>query len=145
MMKWLTGILAIALIGFGVHASAFSDDEDIIEYRQYIMKTLGDQAAIVSMILQERAPPDDFATHLEILANAASTAKKAFEPEAQGGDAKPEVWEQWQDFSERMDKLAAATRTLADAARTGGIAEAGPMVRETFTCKSCHDTYRQPK
>ena len=75
----------------------------------------------------------------------AATAKKAFEPNVPGGDAKPEVWANWKDFSKRLDDLTAATAELAKTAKAGGIAAAGPKVQDALTCKGCHDVYREKK
>ena len=69
------------------------------------------------MILENKAPPDNFATHLKILAVTATQAKKAFEPKVVGGNSKPEVWANWADFSKRLDELAANTAELAAAAQ----------------------------
>lgn len=144
-MKWLVTLCGASLISASMLAFSYTDDEDLIEYRQQIMETLGEQAAIVGMILEGRAPSDDFALHVEVLAITAGTAKKAFEPNVVGGDAKPEIWDQWEDFAEQLDNLSAATRELSDVVKAGGVAQAGPMVRDALTCKSCHDTYRVPE
>jgi len=97
------------------------------------------------MIMQHKAPADNFVTHTRILAITAATAKSAFEPKVLGGDAKPEVWAQWADFSKRLDALTAATADLAKTAQAGGIAAAGPKVQSALNCKGCHDSYSVPK
>ena len=122
-----------------------ADDQDTIDYRQHIMKTMGEQAAAIGQILQQKAPPDNFAVHVQILAVTAATAKKAFEPKVLGGEAKPEVWAKWADFAKRLDDLTAATADLAKTAAAGGIAATAPKVQTALTCKSCHDTYREQK
>jgi len=124
---------------------AHADDQETIDYRRHIMKTMGEQAASINMILQQKAPPENFAIHVKILAVTAATAKKAFEPKVPGGDAKPEVWANWADFTKRIDALVAATASLAETAQQGGIAAAAPKVQGALTCKSCHDNYRAPK
>ena len=129
----------------GAAATAHADDQDVIDYRKHVMKTMGEEAAVLGMMLQKKVPATDFATHVEILATTAATAKKAFEPKVAGGDAKPEVWAQWPDFAKRLDALTAATDELAKTAKTGGIAAAGPKVQSSLTCKGCHDNYRVPK
>jgi cytochrome c556 len=123
----------------------FGDPQETIDYRRHIMKTMGEQAAIIGMILEKRAPADDFATHVKALAVTAKTAKKAFEPKVPGGAAKPEVWSNWPEFAKRLDELVAATDDLSKTAAGGGVAAAGPKVKTALTCKSCHDTFRVPK
>ena len=128
-----------------VWSGARADDEDTIDYRKHIMKAMGEQAAAIGMILQKKAPPESFAVHVKILATTAAMAKSAFEPKVSGGDAKPEVWSNWADFSKRLDTLVAATGDLVKIAESGGVTAAGPKVEAALSCKSCHDNYRVPK
>jgi cytochrome c556 len=122
-----------------------ADDQDVIDYRQHIMKTMGEQMGAISMILQNKAPPDNFAVHLKVLAITATQAKSAFEPKVPGGDAKPGVWTDWQDFSHRLDELVLATAELATAAQHESVPQVGAKMQSALKCKGCHDTYRVPK
>jgi cytochrome c556 len=124
---------------------AYADDQDVIDYREHIMKTMGEQAAAISQILQQKAPAENFAIHVQILAVTAATAKQAFQPQVPGGEAKPDVWARWADFAKRLDDLTAATADLAKTAKAGGVAAAAPKVETALTCKNCHDTYRVEK
>jgi cytochrome c556 len=122
-----------------------ADPTDVIDYRKHIMKTMGEQAAAMAMTLQGKAPAENFTLHAQALASAASTALIAFEPKVPGGEAKPEVWAKWDDFSKKMKELAANTADLAKTAQSGGAAAAGPKLQAALTCKGCHDTYREQK
>lgn len=122
-----------------------ADDQDVIDYRQHIMKTMGEQMGAIGMILQNKAPPDNFAQHLKVLAITATQAKSAFQPKVPGGDAKPGVWTDWQDFSHRLDELVAATADLATAAQHESVSQVGAKMQSALKCKGCHDTYRVPK
>ncbi|MEJ0035346.1 MAG: cytochrome c [Gammaproteobacteria bacterium] len=139
----VTGLSLAASIT--VPGVARADDQDAIDYRVHIMRTLGEEMGAINMILQQKAPPESFATHVKVLAVTAETAKKAFELEVAGGHAKPEVWKNWPDFAKRLDEFVASTAELAKVAEAGGVAAAGPKVPAALTCKSCHDTYREPK
>lgn len=125
-------------LSFAAHA----DDQDVVDYRRHVMKTMDEEIAALMMVIQHKAPTEDFSTQIEALAITASTAKKAFEPKVPGGDAKPEIWGQWPDFARRLDALVQATGELAQTAKSGGLASAGPKVQTALTCKSCHDIYR---
>ena len=125
-------------------AAAQADDQDVIDYRRHIMHTMGEQVAVLGMILEQRAPATNLATHAQVLAVTASTAKKAFEPNIAGGEAKPEVWAQWADFAKRLDALVAASGELAKTAKAGNVAATAPKMKD-LGCKGCHDTYRKPK
>jgi len=141
-------IRSVTLFALGcfVFASlpARADDQDVIDYRTHVMKTLGEQLGAASMILENKAPPDNFAAHMKVLAVTATQAKKAFEPKVPGGNAKPEIWSDWADFSKRLDELVAGTAELAAAAQKDPVATVGGKLRSTLKCKSCHETYRKP-
>ena len=121
-----------------------ADDQDVIDYRTHVMKTLDEQMGAIGMILENKVPADNFATHLKVLAVTATQAKKAFEPKVPGGNAKPEVWSNWADFSKRLDELVTTTADLAAAAQHDSVAVVGAKLRSTLKCKSCHETYRTP-
>lgn len=119
-----------------------ADDQDVIDYRQHIMKTMGEQVAAIGMISEHRAPVYGLAVHAQVLAITAATAKKAFESKTPGGNAKPDIWERWPDFAKRLDVLVAATNELATIAKDDGFPAAETKVKAvSLVCKSCHDAY----
>ena len=121
-----------------------ADDQDVIDYRTHVMKTLGEQMGAIGMILENKAPPDNLGLHLKVVAVTATQAKKAFEPKVLGGNAKPEVWSNWPDFSKRLDELVTATADLAAAAPHESVASIGAKLGPSLKCKGCHDNYRKP-
>lgn len=131
---------AAAFVATAVRA----DEQENIDYRQHIMKTMGEQMAAIQQIVQHKAPADNFATHMQIVAVSAATAKAAFTAEAAGGRAKPDVWANWADFSKRLDELVAATAALAKSAKAGGV-QATAAKLDTLKCKGCHEVYREEK
>ncbi|MDB6091169.1 MAG: cytochrome [Gammaproteobacteria bacterium] len=125
--------------------NAFADDQEVIDYREHVMKTMGEQVAAMNQMRQAKIAPENLAVHAEILAVTAATAKNAFTPRVVGGKAKAEVWANWQDFSKRLNELVAATADLAKTAKQGGLAAAAPKMESALTCKGCHDVYREEK
>lgn len=121
---------------------ARADDQDVIDYRQHIMKTMGDQMTLINLVIQKKASPEDLATFAQILATTATTAKSAFMPNVAGGKSKPNVWTNWNDFSKQLDQLVASTADLAAAAKSGGLT-AVTSKAATLNCMSCHNTYMQ--
>ena len=144
LSRFATSLAVVALAALPLAAQA-ADPTDVIDYRQHIMKTLGEQAASMGAILQKKAPDENFAVHAQILAITASTALKAFEPKVVGGEAKADVWAKWDDFSKKMNELVANTADLAKVAQAGGSAAAAPKMQGALTCKGCHDLYRDQK
>lgn len=134
----------IAFVGSLLPISSYADDQDVRDYRSRIMKTMGEQFAALNQISKGKAPAADLATQAEVLSITASTAKIAFEPKVLGGKAKPEVWDKWDDFSKRLDELAAAAADVAKTAKQGGVAGVTPKLG-SLSCKGCHDVYRVEK
>src|SRR5258706_3279355 len=96
MTTFLRSTVAIVVIATIVGAGTIrADDDDIVDYREHIMKTMGEQSAAISMILQLKAPTDNLGTHLRILAITTSTALRAFEPKVVGGHSKADIWGNW--------------------------------------------------
>ena len=127
-----------------VAATAHADDQEVIDYRQHIMKTMNEQMAAIQQIVQKKAPADNFATHMQIVAVTAATAKDAFTAKAPGGRAKPAVWVNWAEFSKRLDELVASTAALAKSAKESGV-QATAAKLGTLKCQGCHDVYREEK
>lgn len=135
----------LALVAACLASTALAEEADVIETRQRIMSTLDAQAAIVGQIASGAAPDTDLAVHLEIIALTASTALKSFEPKVVGGEARSKVWSDWPDFSKRMTDFARSTRELAKIGKEKGKDAAMEKMVEAFTCKQCHDIYREEK
>lgn len=134
----------IAFVATLLPISSFADDEDVKDYRSHVMKAMGEQMAALNQITKGKAPAADVATQAEVLNVTAGMAKTAFTPKVFGGEAKPEVWDKWADFSKRLDELVAATADLAKTAKQGGVAAVMPKL-SSLPCKGCHDDYRVPK
>jgi cytochrome c556 len=136
--------LAMVLAG-GLASLAHADDKDTIEYRQHIMKSLNAQSAILGQIVSGAIPDDNVVQHMDVLALLASTALKSFEAKVPGGEAKPDVWSDWADFSKRMQEFAKKTEEASKIAHTQGGQAALANMLDVLSCKSCHDVYRAEK
>lgn len=134
----------IALVGTLSPISSFADDQDVRDYRSHIMKTLGEQFAAINLITKGKAPAADLAPQAEVLSITAKAARIAFEPKVQGGEAKAEVWDKWDDFAKRLDDMIAAAADVAETAKSGGVAGVTPKLG-SLGCKGCHDVYRVAK
>jgi cytochrome c556 len=146
MKHTLKIVVQITLVAIFMPAAANADDQDVIDYREHIMRTLDEQSAALGMILSTVVPGDNAVTHLQAIALTAQTALKAFEPKVLGGEAKTEVWSNWADFSERMNEFAQKATELAKVAKEKGYSDTlEPQIVEALRCKSCHEVYRNEK
>ncbi len=142
-MKRILASLLCALTWLPMSSTA--DDQDVIDYRRHIMETLKAQTAALGMIMSGAIPDDNVVAHIDNIAATAATALKSFEPKVEGGDAKAEVWAQWDDFSARMNDFAAKTAAMSKTAHEQGKDEALLLAMDALTCKQCHDDYRVKK
>ena len=136
-------VMAVASL-LAVSAGALADDQDVIDYRKHVMKTIGEQVGAIQLILENRVPADNLAVHLQVIAATAPQAKSAFTAEVAGGRSKPEVWANWEDFSQRLDRFVAGAQEIAQAAQAGDAAAAATKLPATLDCKGCHEVYRAP-
>lgn len=144
-LKYIGAAFAAAVFSFGL-STAQAADKDIIDYRQNLMKSLGAHAGALGAIAQNKVPyGDNLALHADAIAAASEAALLGFKenvPGSEKGTAGANIWENWDDFEARFIAIAASAREVAAAARSGGMAEAGPKMGGLFTCKACHDIYR---
>lgn len=137
--------LASALAFPAAHAA---DDQDPIEVREGIMKTMGKNMKAMGAMAKGAEPfvAAQFATHAQALAAAAGKDLIAAFPAGSDlgeTEAKPEIWENMDDFKARdadmKEKAKALVATSADgdqAAMTAAFGELGKV------CKGCHEKYR---
>ncbi|MGE3476502.1 MAG: cytochrome c [Rhodospirillaceae bacterium] len=127
---------------FAADARAAPDtDADAVTYRRHVMKTMGEQAAALGMVLQQKGPAENAAIHARTIALTAKAALKAFEVQAPGGEAKAEIWRNWPDFAKRLKTLSDGADDLAAIAEREGLSAMQAKVMSVLSCKSCHDAY----
>jgi cytochrome c556 len=132
-------LASVAVFACAARAEDKPDDKSVLDYRRALMITLNEQSAALGMVLSGVVPGDP-ALHLEAIALTASYATKAFTPPVRGGEARPDIWTKWPDFSKRMDEFARKTAAVAKAVREKG--PNGVNVLDALACKACHDLYR---
>ncbi len=142
LIRKLSTVGAMLVVTSLFSLEAIADDQETVDYREHVMKTMGEQIAAIGQMQKSQIAPTNLTAHTEILALTATTAKSAFTPKVAGGKAKPELWANWQDFSKRLDELVAVTADMDKAAKAGGLA-AAVIKMQSLPCKGCHDNYRQ--
>ena len=139
----VSAAVAAIVLSLGLGSAHAAEDKDVIDYRQNLMKSLGAHAGALGAIAQNKVPyGDNLAYHADAIAAASDAALLAFEQNLPGGTAAANIWDDYDDFKGRFMALSVAAKDVAAAARSGGMAEAGPKMGGLFICKSCHDVYR---
>lgn len=145
-MRLLSGVCGLVLAAsVAAPAMAQMRDEDVIAYRQEIMKTMGAQSTSIGMILAGMVPDKLLYTHFEVLLQSVRQAKVAFEPKVPGGNALPVVWEKHAEFVKKLDDAEAAiVKAIEIAKKDGSGGQSGEAAVGALSCKGCHDTYKKP-
>ena len=138
-------IPASLVFSFIMQTTGWADDGDVIQYRELIMKQLDAEAAAVGMMVSGQIPPDNLTLQARALAASARSALKAFEPRIPGGEAKPEVWAKWDDFSKRVQTFAQDAEAMAKASEGNNVQAVSGLIASALPCKECHDVYRTKK
>ena len=139
---------AIALTA-GTALSVRADEKATIKYRQAVMKAVGSHMGGSVAIIKGKVPyKDDLVAHATGLHDMASIAANAFEQKTEGGKtrAKPNIWEDTADFSDKIEDMKKATAAFLAAAKSGGPAAAGAKLGAVGdSCKGCHKKFRAKK
>ncbi len=125
-----------------IAAPAFAD-EGAMDYRHHTMEAIGGHMeALVDILRGKVAHTGHLAVHAGNIANLAAITGTLF-PEGSASDhASADIWENPEDFAERIAAFEEAANGLRDTIAAAG--ELGPAVQSLGqACKGCHDNYRE--
>ena len=135
----LLGATALALLALSLGAS-----EGDVEYRQHTMAAVGGHTQALFDILGGKVSHTvHLAAHADALKALSGVATTLFPAGSGGGEshALPAIWEDPEDFVERLGSFEAAAANLSDVVAAGG--EVMPAAMQLGqACKGCHDNYR---
>ena len=151
LRKCSFALVALVAIGFGLALVQAQEEENPeIGYRQRLMKGQGASMGSIGDIMKYRMPNagKHVEAHAKNIANYSSLIVEAFEKELTEGktDAKPGIWQNWDDFVAKANALNAAGNDLAMAAAGGDTRAMMPKVKALGdACRGCHNEYRKPE
>lgn len=141
LSRLIPASLALALVAL---PAAAAEPEDLIKYRQNVMKALGAHTSSIAAILRNQV---DYGAHLNVhaegLATMAPLVSDVFPEDSALGetDALDAVWEQPDAFAEAVQRLEAAAAAMRAAVADDG--DVGAAFRDLGgACKHCHDNFR---
>jgi cytochrome c556 len=148
---WFAGLSVLA-IAVGTAGAMAADMGKAIEYRQNLMKSIGGNAADITLMLKGEVPfsAEQVAAHataINALAKIIPDAVPAGSgPEAGKTYAKPEIWQKMDDFKAHANTLVTESAKLIQVAKSGDQAAIGKQVGVMGKegCGGCHQTYRTP-
>lgn len=147
LKKMVVTTLAGAVLSTSL--AALAEDDPAISYRQKVMGSNGANIGAIADILKFSLPyQDNIKVHANELSENASLIPSAFKKNVSEGptDAKPEIWENWDEFEQYAKDLQNASDKLAEVAAGGDMAAVGAQLKEVGgACKQCHEDFRKPK
>ena len=142
------GLTIVALAAaLGVSTVVLADGpEDQIKYRKNTMDSLGGHTgAAFALVGGKVEHPEHLLPHAQALAAMGKLIKDLF-PEGSGEgktDAKPEIWQNPDDFSKKIETAEQATAAFLTAVESGDQEKIGAAIKDVGqACKGCHDEYR---
>lgn len=160
----IAGMLLLSACGQGGDTELASDEgsdagatelsngmtvKEQIETRQAQLKKVGESFKTISDQLKSDSPDIAAIQAAAAAVPEATTGMADWFPDGTGPDsgvetdALPVIWEEKDDFLEKVSAMQDAAVALAAAAEGGDVAAIGAAFRETGgTCKACHDKYR---
>ena len=136
--------VSATLLMLGLSQMPAAADEGAVDYRQHTLQATGGHMQAAVDILRQKVPHSEhMAIHANAIADMAEIIPTLFPEGSQGGDALPAIWEEPDDFAQRLTDLqsaAAAFKAAASSGDSGAIGEAFQGLGQA--CKNCHDNYR---
>ncbi|MCR9106821.1 MAG: cytochrome c [Gammaproteobacteria bacterium] len=145
---FISGALVAGLALSPLAVSHFNDKEVMQSYRQSWFAMVATNFGPMVSMLKGEMPWDDArmqAAADQLAQLTAMDISRGFSPGTEKGTtrAKPEIWENMEDFSAKMDDLRSTSAALQTAAASGDRKAIGKAVGDVGqSCKACHDEYK---
>ena len=125
---------------------AFADDiETVQKYRHGVYEAIGGHMGSIVQIVRNGYRMGDLQYHADAMQGLSMITPDLF-PEGSGGgdtEALPVIWEEPEEFSERMNDFQMAAGKMAEVASSGDMREIGGALQGLGrSCKGCHDNFR---
>jgi cytochrome c556 len=148
----MTKLTLISAVGIALSWAALAHEghehaTGIVRERMELMTDMGKRLLAISKRLRankelERIVPDARAMH-----ELARKIKTEFPPGSTQSPtaAKPVIWQQWGDFTDKAKKLETELEKLSTTSPVDGDALRKQFRAVAYACDGCHETYRVPK
>ncbi len=141
-------ILATAIAAAPAVLAHSVKDEPLQSYRQSIFALVGMNFGPIAAMVKGDIPWDEdamegYADDLEEIVDL--DLLRGFAPGSEKGTtrAKPEIWDNMDDFESKLEDLRDAAAALDEAVEEGDRKEIANAVKNTGgACKACHDEYK---
>jgi len=126
-------------------AAQAQDGPTVHEYRESLMQAFRMHMGGIGAALGDAAPIGHAEHHAVAFERMAQALANAFPDGSAGGRALPAIWENRDDFMNKVTAIQTASARLVTASRTGDAEQIGAAMQGVrATCGGCHNTYRGP-
>ena len=140
---------AVAAVAVIVPVEAANEPENVIKYRQNVMRAItGHIAAIAGVLKGEVTYAEHIVAHARAMHATSMMIPDIFPAGSGVGEtrAKPEIWQNWSKFETAAKTLETATGELARVAESGDMAAIGAQLGKVGeACGGCHKPFRTEK
>ena len=144
---------AILLLGFTAPAAAVDEPENIIAYRQSVMKAISGHAGAIAAVAKGQVSfVDDVAAHARGINAMSQLITRLFRKgtdnlEYADTRALPDIWQDWSRFETAAKDLQRESDKLVEVAEGGGgVAAIGAQLQNVGkACGRCHKPFRAEK
>jgi cytochrome c556 len=150
-IKKLCAVAIMTAAGFATLTTLVDAATDPITIRREAMKSMGAATKAINDIIKAGGPVADLAPHAAKISEVAQKAPDLFpagSDQPQGKDpghtmAKPEIWQEPEDFSEKIKALQDEAAMFNTAIAGGDMAAVtAELDKLGGTCGGCHKLYR---
>ena len=147
MKRSISMIIFCCSIFYSYTAFSQDDSEDVIKYRQNMMKTISMHYKSLKLLSAGRiTQPDQWLPQAQGLNNMAKMISTAYPEDSDFGDtdAKVSIWEDKADFNQKTNALVQFSGKLVSFIEQGEQKQVPELMREVSqSCKDCHKKYRE--
>ena len=138
-MKYLTPLLLLLFL-----PTVLADGQAVYKYRDGVMEAIGGQMASVGAIMKGQVYSENLLIHARSIAELARIVPDIFPEDSavRQSEALPAVWENPDEFKQKIEDFIAASDEFASAVKIGeGVSQA--LQKLGGACKGCHDDFRE--
>ena len=140
-------VLSAAVLGCIALAVQAAEPEDVIKYRQNVMKLQGAHLAAAGAIIQGKVDfKNQLGDHVKALQASTKDVSSLFPKDSDFGETKAQdsIWKNSADFQKRAKDTHDKVNALAKAVVAKDSANYGARFKDVAdSCKACHKDYRK--
>src|SRR5262245_34739282 len=143
----IIGVIGIVLSYAALAHEGHEHATGVVRERMELMTDMGKRLLAISKRLRANKELDRIAPDVREIKEATSKITAQFPTSSTQFTTatKPVVWQQWDDFGEKVRKLHSEAEKLSTTSPSDGDALRKQFRAVAYACDGCHEVYRVPK